>query len=164
MSDKGGEKAKKQGDSQRDHIKAVLTDAAMNSKGIKISWRPPKKDWADPCCYESIYGTKRVPHIAITGVPGFNRELCIESHSQAVSGSGDEKPPFFIANVKKSGLPTIMVVEMEPELGSSPYVKRRFGRVMEYYNSQIDGEVLVSVMTPRQFEIWIRDAVHYHGF
>jgi len=60
---------------------------------------------------ETIYGTKRIADFFVINKDLFPDGLIIECKWQQVAGSVDEKFPFLLYNIIKTGVPTVVVID-----------------------------------------------------
>lgn len=60
---------------------------------------------------ETIYHTTRIADFLIVNAPLFPSNLIIECKWQQVGGSVDEKYPFLLFNIIKTGIPTVVLLD-----------------------------------------------------
>jgi len=92
---------------------------------------------------KNIYDLERKCHLILFHPRKWANGLVIEVRWQGVGGTVDEKFPFIVMNIKRSGLETVIVMggeKLKPQ-------------VFEWVQSQI-GYRLVEVFDPTQFQNW----------
>lgn len=115
----------------------------------------------------SIYGDEKYPcplyvDFFLKGIPGFPIGIAFESKVQTVAGSGDEKFPYLVANIKdKMPCPCIIILTLEAGVKQSCGLQDRFDAIERWLKKQVGGN-LIAVLTPRQFEKWFREQIGDH--
>ncbi len=92
---------------------------------------------------KNIYNLERKGHLFLYHPQKWKNGLVIEVRWQAVNGTVDEKFPFIVMNIKRSGLETVIVMggeKLKPQ-------------VFEWVQNQI-GYRLVEVFDPIEFQNW----------
>ena len=74
---------------------------------------------------------QQVPDFYVHGMPPVETGFFAEAKKQTVSGNGDEKLPFAVANVRLYSLPTLLIVTLEARPGTSPGTQKRFDSIKE---------------------------------
>lgn len=116
----------------------------------------------------SIYGDEKYPcplyiDFIIKGIPGFPNGLILESKVQTVAGSGDEKFPYLIANIKeKMPCPCIVILTLSARDGQSCGLQDRFDAIKRWFKKQVDGKKLIGVMDMTTFENWFLIQIGEH--
>ena len=92
----------------------------------------------------NIYDNVRKCHFILFHPHKWEKGLVIEVRWQGVNGTIDEKFPFIVMNIKRSGFETVVVMggpKLKPE-------------VSNWVGNQI-GYRLIEVFNPGQFQIWV---------
>ena len=93
---------------------------------------------------KNIYNNNRKGHFLLFHPEKWPRGLVVEVRWQGVNGTVDEKFPFIVMNIKRSGLETIIVMggeNLKPE-------------VVNWVENQI-GYRLIEVFSPQDFQNWV---------
>ena len=99
-----------------------------------------------PLCGESIYGSSRKCDFLVLNKEKFHDGLIIECKWQESAGSVDEKYPFVMLNIKKLGVPTLVLID------GDGYKKQAFN----WLKNQISSEPsLIGVYTMKEFQILV---------
>jgi hypothetical protein len=114
----GGTKANRTGDSLENFIEDILLrngyEEFVNHKKQVFFMRNTvggKQYSKHPWCGKSIYGIDRKCDFLVMNQEKFPDGLIIECKWQESSGSVDEKYPFMVFNIEKTGVPTIVLVD-----------------------------------------------------
>lgn len=93
---------------------------------------------------KNIYNNARKCHFVLFHPQKWAKGLVLEVRWQGVNGTVDEKFPFIVMNIKRSGLETVIVMggsNLKPE-------------VTEWVQNQI-GYRLIEVLDPGGFQNWV---------
>ena len=93
---------------------------------------------------KNIYKNARKCHFILFHPVKWTKGLALEVRWQGVNGTVDEKFPFIVMNIKRSGLETIIVMggsNLKPE-------------VIDWVQNQI-GYRLIEVFNPTDFQNWV---------
>ncbi len=93
---------------------------------------------------KNIYNNNRKGHFLLFHPEKWSKGLVVEVRWQGVNGTVDEKFPFIVMNIKRSGLETIIVMggeNLKPE-------------VISWVENQT-GYRLIEVFSPQDFQNWV---------
>jgi hypothetical protein len=178
----GGDTAVKTGRKHEDAIQRILKDAQREYPEFNITFRKIPKNYSKKLGMKqciNIYGLPAVPDIIVKGMPGYENGMYIESKKQTVSGTGDEKFLFAIANSRLYDLPTLFIITLVARTGTSAGVQKRFDAIRDNFFINVvknmhggkcpicncDDEKsmnLINIISESQFENWISDQVMAH--
>jgi len=116
----GGTRANKTGNSLENFVEDILrrngyVEFVGNKKQV-FAMRDTiggKQYSKQPWCGKTIYSTDRKPDFLVINQERFPDGLIIECKWQESSGSVDEKYPYVVHNVAKTGVPTIILIDGE---------------------------------------------------
>jgi hypothetical protein len=146
----GGTRANRTGNALEKFVEDILTRNSytefINYKKQVFAMRKSigGKQYAKQLwCGESIYGSLRKCDFLVMNQEKFPDGLIIECKWQESAGSVDEKYPFVMLNIKKLGVPTIVLID------GDGYKKQAF----DWLKSQVSPEqALIGVYTMREFQ------------
>ena len=93
-----------------------LISQSLRSRGYvecRVAPNPARSPFFVPQCtglFESIYGIPMRVDFYVWHPDKFPQGLIIECKYQETNGSADEKFPYTVANLKKAGIPTILLL------------------------------------------------------
>jgi len=94
----------------------------------------------------NIYNNSRKGHFLVYHPEKWPKGLVVEVRWQGVNGTVDEKFPFIVMNIKRSGLETVIVMGGE---NLKP-------KVVQWVQNQI-GYRLIEVFDPIEFQNWVME-------
>lgn len=105
------------------------------------------------CVGNTIYDTPRICDFFVVNWDVFPHGLIIECKWQQSSGSVDEKYPFLLFNIMKTGIPTVVLLDGG---GYKP-------AAMEWLKRQVNaGGALIAVWSMREFQKHVNDGFFDH--
>jgi len=146
----GGARADKTGNSLENFVEDILirngyTEFVGPKKQVFIGRHMTggKQYAKQPWCGQTIYGTDRRCDLLVMNKEQFPDGLIIECKWQESTGSVDEKYPFLVHNIAKTGVPSIILIDGQG-------YKRQ---ALEWLKAQVAPErFLIGVYTMQEFQ------------